>query len=183
MRTPVAITALLILCLTTVAVAQAPDFPQPTKEHQWLRQFDGQWETHAKSIAYGAIPAMECDSTMKSRTLGEFWMILETKGDMDGVEMTSIQTLGYDPKKKKYVGTWVDSMTHYLFHYEGTVDKSGKKITLEAEGPSYLEPGKTAKYRDSYEFKTPDLIIAKSEVMGEDGKWVTFATAESRRKK
>lgn len=174
---------LFTFCLALNAFAEAPEFPQPTEEHQWLKQFKGEWETHAKSVAYGDFPAMECETHMKSRFLGNYWVMLETTGEMDGVPVHSIQTLGYDPEKKKYIGTWVDSMSHYMFHYVGTVDESGKKLVLEAEGPNMLEPGRTAKYRDSFEFKSPDLVTATSEIQDEDGKWVTFITGESRRKK
>ena len=174
--------ALFLLCISSNAIAQTPDFPKPTKEHQWLKQFQGEWETHAQMIAHGETPAMECESSMKFHSLGDFWVTLETTGQMGGVKVHSIQTLGYDPEKKKYIGTWVDSATPYMFHYEGYVEKSGKRLVLEAEGPSYIEPGKRAKYRDSYEFKTPDLIVGTSAIMDDDGNWVTFVTSETIRK-
>jgi hypothetical protein len=48
--------------------------------------------------------------------------------------MTAVWTVGYDPQKKKYVGTWVDSVTPYLWTYEGSLDASGRILTLETEG-------------------------------------------------
>ena len=84
---------------------------------------------------------------------------------------------------KKYVGTWVDSMMNHLWEYEGTVDDSGKKLTLEADGPSFSQPGKTGKYHDAYEFKSNDHIYMTSSMLTNDGKWVTFMTAQIKRKK
>lgn len=95
--------------------------------------------------------------------------------------MRGLQTIGYDSAKKKYVGTWVDSMMNHLWIYEGTVDESGTKLTLEAEGPNFMSDGKLARFRDAYEFKTPDHILVSSSMLGEDGKWTTFMTGESKR--
>ena len=115
--------------------------------------------------------------------LGSFWVINNMEGDVGGHTFTAIQTIGYDAAKKKYVGTWVDSMMHYMWQYEGHVDASGKKLLLVAEGPNFMDQGKLARFRDSYEFRTPDLIVATSEMKGEDGKWVTFMTGEIKRSK
>jgi len=84
--------------------------------------------------------------------------------------------------RKKYVGTWVDSMTDYLWRYEGEVDKSGKKLTLNAEGPNFMTGEGTTQFRDSYEFNSPDHIIAISEMMGADGEWLTIMTGDMHRK-
>src|SRR5262245_61403848 len=67
--------------------------------------------------------------------------------------------------------------------YSGTVDESGRILHLEAEGPNFLEEGKIGKFRDSYEFKSKDHIVATSAMQDENGKWVTFMTGNIRRKK
>jgi hypothetical protein len=115
--------------------------------------------------------------------LGGFWVISDMTGDMGGVNMTAVQTIGYDSEKKKYVGTWVDSMMNHLWRYEGEVDSTGKTLTLEAEGPNFLANGKSAKFRDAYEFKSEDHIVATSSMLADDGKWVTFMRGDIRRKK
>ena len=46
-----------------------------------------------------------------------------------------------------------------------------------------MDGGKLTKFRDSYEFKSPDHIISTSEILGADGKWITFMSGESHRKK
>ncbi len=97
--------------------------------------------------------------------------------------MVGVQTIGYDAAKKKYVGTWVDSMTDFMWKYEGSVDKSGKILTLEAEGPNFASPGKLTKFQDIYEFKSADVIAITSKMLGDDGKWVTFMSGSANRKK
>jgi hypothetical protein len=166
-----------------LAAQELPGLPQPQAEHEWLRQFVGEWETEGQALAAPGEPAMTCKGTMRSRMLGGFWVVSESQTEMTGASVKAIQTIGYDPEKKKYVGTWVDSMINHLWKYEGEVDETGKKLTLEAAGPNFLAAGKTAKFRDAYEFKSPDHIITTSQMQGDDGQWVTFMTGHARRKK
>jgi hypothetical protein len=70
-----------------------------------------------------------------------------------------------------------------MWKYEGSVDPSGKILTLEAEGPNMLQPGTTAMYRDIYEIKSKDEYLQTSAMQGPDGKWITFMKGEVRRKK
>lgn len=178
----IAIAALAFISISAVH-AQEPSFPGPQKEHEWLKQFNGKWTSTSKTVATDDQPSMNYSGTMDSQMLGGFWTINKMTGDMGGKKFQGLQTIGYDTKRKKYVGTWVDSMMNHLWRYEGNVDASGKKLVLVAEGPSYMAKDKLTKYRDSYEFKSPDKIIATSEIVGEDGKWVTFMTAEMKRVK
>jgi hypothetical protein len=165
-----------------IAAQEQPEFPGPEKEHQWLKQFVGQWNTTSKGSMGPDQPPMECSGTISSRMLGEFWVVNEMKADVMETTMTGIQSIGYDPAKKKYVGTWIDSMGHHLWTYEGNVDQTGSKLTLEAEGPNSMAGGKTTQFRDTYEFKSADHILVTSSMLGEDGKWTTFMTGEAKRR-
>ncbi len=178
------IIAVLVLAAASVASAQAPpDMPAPQKEHEWLHQFVGEWESESEAVVGPDQPAMKCTGSMSSRMLGGFWMVSEQKADLLGTELNCIQTIGFDPQSKKYVGTWVDSMMNHMWKYEGSVDETGKILTLEAEGPNFTQPGKTAKFRDVYEFKSADEIAISSSMLGEDGKWANFMTGHAKRKK
>jgi uncharacterized protein DUF1579 len=180
----VAFTAFVVLVVVSTLPAQEPPkVPGPAKQHEWLQQFVGEWESEAEGTAEPGQPAMKCNGTMSSRMLGGFWVISEVKADMMGTTMNAIQTIGYDPAKKKYIGTWVDSMMNYMWKYEGTVDTTGKILTLEAEGPNFIAEGKVTKFRDAYECKSKDHIIATSSMLGDDGKWITFMTGNAHRKK
>jgi hypothetical protein len=171
------------LCTASLLWAQELKMPPPEKEHEWLQQFVGEWESEMEASGAPGQPAMKCKGTIQSRAIGGFWVQSEIKSEMMGKPMVGLQTLGYDPKSKKYVGTWVDSMLSYLWKYEGTVDKTGKILTLEADGPNFMQEGKTARFRDIYEFKSKDHVVMSSAMRGEDGQWVTFMTGNSKRKK
>lgn len=177
----------MLLIFTSIAgplfAQEMPKFPEPQEEHEFLQQFVGEWVTHSKAIMGPGAEPMECHGTMSSQGLGKFWAINNLKGDLGGVPINGIQTLGYNLEKKKFVGTWVDSMTDHLWAYEGGLENDGKKLVLEAEGPNYMAGGGSIKYKDTYEFKSPDVIETESLMQGEDGKWVTFMTGTFTRKK
>ena len=182
MRDLVCVSTLLLI--TSHVWAQAPTQPpQPTKEHDLLKRFVGEWESTAEAVAGPNMPAMTCKGRGSAKMLGGFWVVIENETEMMGMKINALQTIGYDPAKKKYVGTWVDSMFNHKWDYAGTVDAAGKKLTLEAEGPNFMAEGKPAKFRDTYEFKSPDHIEATSSMQGEDGKWVQFMTGQIKRKK
>ncbi len=162
---------------------QTPAVPMPTHEHGWLQKFIGEWKTDSKATMGPDQPPMQCVGTLSSRQLGGFWVVNELKGEWSGSPMTGIQTLGYDKAKKKYVGTWVDSMTDTLWQYQGTVDSSGKILTLDADGPSFSGDGKLTKFQDIYEFKSADEMVMTSRTLGTDGTWFTFMTGTAKRSK
>jgi len=172
-----------VLFAVSVVVAQdLPEIPKPQEEHEWLNKFVGEWESEMEASFGPDQPKMKCKGTMKSRSLGGFWVVTETKSEMMGMPVAGLQTIGYDPEAKKYVGTWVDSAFNHLWKYEGSVDETDKILTLEADGPN-LMTGKTAKFRDVYEFKSKDHLVISSSMQGEDGEWVTFMNGNARRKK
>ncbi|MCO6045037.1 DUF1579 domain-containing protein [Aeoliella sp. ICT_H6.2] len=171
----------VLLCVANLASSQ--EMSAPTPEHKWLDKFVGKWEsTSAAPVGPDGGP-MECTGTATYRMLGSFWVISDMKGEMPGMKFEAVQTIGYDPEAKAYIGTWVDTMMNHLWRYKGHVDKSGNKLLLEAEGPNPMDAGKIAKFRDSYEFDGKDHIIARSEIMSEDGTWVEMMRGDMRRVK
>jgi hypothetical protein len=185
----IAIALFALIPLSGVTLLQAqdmpemPEMPAPVKEHEWLDRFVGEWESVAEITPEPDHEPIQYKSTESVRRVGGFWIVGENKGEMMGKPVTSILTLGYDPDRKKYVGTWIDSVSSYLWQYEGTVDAAGNVLTLETEGACPLEEGKTRKFRDVTEFKSPDHRVFTTSMLGDDGKWVTLMTVNSHRKK
>jgi len=133
---------------------------------EWLKQFEGTWAT-----AY--------DGTMRSRVIANKWLVSEIS--FNGSTF-SVQTLGWDEKKKSFVGSWIDGTSSHVWRYSGKLDKSGTTILLEAEGPDLQDPSVMRMYRDSYKFVSKDKIASKSEYCDEDGKWTKFNEADMTRK-
>jgi hypothetical protein len=182
MKRNFSLSALCVLALVSFSYAQdMPEMPKPQKEHEFLKKFVGEWESVGKGTPMEGQPAVECNATANTRMMGDFWMVSEGHGDAMGTPMETLMTVGYDTEKGKYVGTWVDSVFNHMWKYEGTVE--GEKLTLNAEGPDMMNPGRMTQYQDIFEFKSPDHYTLTSRAQDKDGKWVTFMTAEVNRKK
>lgn len=157
---------------------------EPQKEHQWLQKLVGEWTCEGEATMEPGQPPVQWKATESVRSLGGVWFLAEGQGEMpDGGASTTLMTLGYDPQKKRYVGTFIGSMMTNLWVYEGTLDEAGRVLTLDTEGPDFGAGGKIRKFQDIVEFKSADHRILSSRMQGDDGKWHWIMTAHYRRKK
>ncbi|MCI0541227.1 MAG: DUF1579 domain-containing protein [Verrucomicrobiales bacterium] len=157
---------------------------KPQKEHKWLEKLVGEWNSVAEMSMAAGEPTMTFNGTETVRSLGGLWTLGEGEGEMPGGDIgKTMLTLGYDPSKQRFVGTWIGSMMTHMWIYDGKLDASGKVLTLDSEGPSMKGDGKMAKYRDIVEFKNRNHRLLHSEVLGSNRKWQRFMTAHYRRKK
>lgn len=171
-----------LLAAAAVVLAQEPsELPKPQKEHAWLEQLAGEWEADIEALVPGQEP-LKSKGTESVRKIGGFWVLAENKSEFQGQPFTGLLTLGYDAGKETYVGTWIDSMTGYLWTYEGTVDPAGKVLTLKTKGPSHT-PGELAKFKEVLELKSKDHKVFTSYIEGENGEWTRMMTINYRRKK
>ncbi len=150
---------------------------QPEKQHEWLKQLVGEWTCEGECFMGPDQPPMKNKGTERVAMLGDLWVILEGKGEMpDGGAMESRMTVGYDPTKKKFVGTWIGSPMAHLFVYEGELDATGKVLPLKTMGPSFMDPTKMVEYHDVIEITGPNERLLWSQTQGPDGKWMKFMT-------
>ena len=156
----------------------------PQKEHAWLQQLVGEWTSEAEATMEPGKPPETFRGTESVRSLGGLWMLAEGQGDMPGGgTATTLMTLGYDPSTKRYVGTWIGSMMTHLWVYDGALDAAERALALEAEGPHMTDQARMTKYRDVIEFKSTDHRVLTSHVLGDDGQWHEFMTANYRRRR
>lgn len=162
------------LCAAAVALAQ----------HRWLQQLAGDWTFEGEADMGPGQPAMKHSGQQTVRTLGELWVLCESQGSMpDGSPAQMLITLGYDPQKKAFVGTFVGSMMTHLWHYTGSLDAADKVLTLDTEGPSFSGDGTLVRYQDIITLQGPDTYELASQVIQADGSWKRFMTAAYRRVK
>ncbi len=160
-----------------------PEMPAPQQEHQWLQQFVGEWTTEAE-MTMGPDQVFRSTGSESVRAVGGHWVVSDITGDSPMGPMHGVMTLGFDPEKDKFIGTWIDSMTSHLWVYEGTLDSTGKVLTLSTVGPDMMDPtpGKTANYRDVIEIKNPNTRVLTSSAQDANGEWQTFGTITFSRK-
>jgi hypothetical protein len=183
----ITLTALLALSVGAYAlqeVAQDADMhaaPQ-TEEHAWLQQLVGDWTCVAEANMGPGTEPMRIESTEHVRSIGGLWILAEGAATIEGTQMSTVMTIGYDPRQEKYVGSWVDSTQTHFWTYVGKLDDARTTLTLEAEGPDFGDPSKTALYRDAIALEGKDKKVMTSSVRGADGKWTSFMRAEYTRK-
>lgn len=154
------------------------------KEHHWLQQLVGEWTYENEASMGPGQPPAKFTGTESVRTLGGVWVLCEGRMPTpEGSPATTIMTLGYDPAKKRFVGSFIGSMMTFMWLYDGGLDASGKVLKLDAEGPSFAVEGKMTKYVDSIEIVSSDHRRLTSSFLGDDGQWVQFMTANYHRVK
>ena len=157
---------------------------QPQQEHHWLQKMVGEWTSEVEASMGPDKPPETFRGTDTVRSIGGLWVVCEGRGEMPGGgTATTIMTLGYDPAKKRFVGTFIGSMMTHLWVYDGKLDPAGKVLTLDTEGPSFTAEGKMTKYQDVIEIKSDDHRVLSSQALGDDGNWHRFMTANYRRRK
>jgi hypothetical protein len=156
-------------------------FTPATPDHHWLRRFLGEW-TYESSCEMGpGQPPMRASGRERVRMLGDLWVVGESEGEMPGgpdgapATMTAIITLGFDPAKGRYVGTWVGSPMASMFVYEG--QREGDRLPLDTVGPSFEDHAKLAHYQDVVTFVNDHTRTLESRLRGNDGAWTTFMRA------
>jgi hypothetical protein len=152
--------------------------PQPTAEHRLLKDHAGTWKVACKFYMDPSQPPMETKATETIEMVGEFWTVSKYQTEFMGAPFVGRATLGYDPHQKKWVSTWIDSMSPVLFHLTG--DQKGDTITMKGKAFSCMT-------NSVLEHRTTEKHISKNEHVFEmfctmpDGKEVKMMTNHYKR--
>lgn len=121
-----------LLCLSTVCLlsSDATSFGQGSDAMSVLKKDVGNWDCEIKFYADPNGDPSISKGTETNSAIGDKWVIGEFKGEMAGVAFHGASQMGYDPSKKKYVGSWVDSASPFATQMEGTYDAATKSLTL-----------------------------------------------------
>lgn len=149
--------------------AQNPFAERPGKEHELLKSLTGKWNATFQLTVPGA-PPTKSKATEVGEQLSGLWVVSRYDDpDMLGSAFAGVQLLGYDPAKKKYVGTWVDSQTASMTVQEGVYDEASKTLTLLSDG---LDPmtGQQATVKSVIHWSDADHRSVSMLAPGADGK-------------
>jgi len=164
---------LVAVALGGVALAQdAPEFPKPQKEHQILKQFEGDWDATCRMIGKSDTDKEEVQSKgheVAKLSYGGFWVVMEFTGEAHRKSFDGRGTIGYDPVKQKYVLTWIDSLNPRMMTAEGTADKDGKILTFYGE---CVDPSDKKQTQEKlvFEFRNADTRTLTFSKGGGDAK-------------
>jgi hypothetical protein len=121
------------------SLAQQPAMPRPGPEHERLKGMVGEWDCVMEMMGQEHKASSVC-----TLDLGGFWVTEKFNGEFGGMKFEGRGTFGYCPIKKKYVGTWIDSMSPSMMVMEGTCPDENPMI-MTGEGPD--ESGKMVKHK------------------------------------
>ncbi len=153
---------------------------KPKAEHQWLQKLVGEWTYEMEAYMGPDQPKQNFPGVQTFRSLGGLWVIGEFEGEgHEGGISRSVITLGFDPAKGSFVGSFVSGMMSKLWLYDGKLDATGKRLVLDSEGPAFSGEG-LAKYQDTVEVVSDDHWRFRSQIFT-DGKWNEFMVQDCKR--
>lgn len=125
-----------------------------TENHKLLADnLAGEW-TYENKMWHGPEPEVSTGTCSTKVLYGGRYIQASHKGSMgmpgpDGkpMEFEGLSTTTYDNVKKKYVGTWIDSMSTGVFVSEGTYDAGTKSFTYTGEMPDCMQDFKIVKIK------------------------------------
>jgi hypothetical protein len=161
--------AAVVSAATAVAWAQGPSQPppKPGPEHEVFKKDVGTWDATVEMMMPPEPPSKGTETNVLGP--GGLWLISDFKADtMMGAPFQGHGVSGWDPAKKKYVGTWVDSMSTSILVSEGTYDPATKTSTGTIEGPG--PDGKPMKIKAVTQYKDNDTRVFTMYMKGSDGK-------------
>ena len=131
--------AVILGCVSAAGSARGqdgPPLPKPMAEHERLAKDVGTWDATLKTWMTGpdSAPTVSKGVEVVKMMPGGLWAKSEFDGKMGDMEFHGCGQTGYDTKKAKYVGTWVDNMTTELMVMEGSYDAASHTMTMYAKG-------------------------------------------------
>ncbi len=110
----------------------------PGAPHNMLARLVGSWTTRTKAWIEPDKPPVEGTGICEQKMLLDGrYLQQEYAGEMMGDPFSGINIIGYDNHTKKYVSTWIDSMSSGIYCFEGTGSEDGRTINQES---SYDDP-------------------------------------------
>ena len=150
-------TALLAQAMPAFA-QDMPPMPKPGPEHQLFKDDEGAWTASVELFVPGA-PAMTSTGVETNRVgCGGLCLITDFKADLMGMPFEGHGTTVYDATKKKYMGSWSDSMSTGLLLGESTYDAAKKTVTGWMEGPDMT--GKVTRSKSVVEYQGATRVMS-----------------------
>jgi hypothetical protein len=181
-RLPTFVFAVFLVGAASVAAQQMPSTPKPGPEHAVLKMEEGVWDAVVEFVmAPGAPPQTSKGVETNVMGCGGMCLITDFKGEAMGAPFSGHGVATWDAAKKKYVGSWTDSMSSGLATAELTHDPATRKSTGWMEGPDMN--GKVTRTRSEMAWKDNDNRVMTAWATGPDGKEMQVMKITYTRKK
>jgi Protein of unknown function (DUF1579) len=164
-----------------VGSVAAQEMPKPGPEHEALKLDVGTWDAVVEMLEPGKPPAVSKGTETVSVMTGGLWTVTDFKSTIMNAPFHGHGQNGFDPIKKKYVSTWVDSMSTGINFGEYTYDAKTKTMKGFMEGPDMT--GRMMKMSQTTEWKDADTRVFSMSMPGPDGKDVPTMRITYKRRK
>ncbi|HYE99839.1 MAG TPA: DUF1579 domain-containing protein [Planctomycetota bacterium] len=171
-----------MLSLLAAVLLQQDVYAKPVKEHAFLKNFEGEWETTSKMLMGGPEPVVAKGKESSRLIAGGLFLITDMEAEIFGGTFVGHATRCYDVHKKKFTGSWVDNMATGVYTLEGTLDETGKVLTEWIEGAN-PQTGEPMKMKMTTTVKDKDSHTSRFFMTGPDGKEMEMGSVEYVRKK
>jgi hypothetical protein len=156
---------------TSWVYAQDANVPGGSPAHKLLQLDEGEWDAEMSLFLQpGAPPLVSQCSETNELLPGGLWVISRFEGNIAGAPFSGVGMNGYDPVKKKYVGSWVDSMTPHMMTYEGDYDEASKTLTTAAQGRD-PQSGEVVVYKQIARHVNENTRTFEMHAPGADGEY------------
>lgn len=131
---PILLTSIALVMIMPQSDANAQMAP-PGPEIDLLKKDVGEWTVEIKSWSDPNADPMVTKGKETTRMFGGYWIVSNFDGNMMGMDFKGHGTYGYDINKKKYVGTWIDSLGPFMMQTAGDYNKETKTLTMAGDSP------------------------------------------------
>ena len=102
-----------------------------TELHKRLASEAGTWDAEVRAWPGPNVAPSVSKAVERTRVLGKgLWLISDLEGKVMGRPYHGHRVVGYDAKKKRFVGTWVNTMSAGIVQLEGKWDAKTKARTM-----------------------------------------------------
>ena len=153
---------------------------KPGEHHKHLKMMAGTWDFKSKFYSVpGQIVEMSGVELAKMQP-GGLWLISDFTGKLMGMPFHAHALMGYETHRKKYTGTWSDSLGSVLVISSGTCSKDGKTITMIGKGYDPIQKREIT-YKQVHETKDATTKTYKLYDVQEEKEKLIMESASKRR--
>jgi hypothetical protein len=119
-------------------MAEMMKYAAPGPNHAKLKTMEGKWKAVVKSWFAPGEPTVSEGTSENRLVLGGRYLEQEFKGTMMDQPFEGYGLTGYDNKKNVFTTLWVDNTSTSMMNGNGSLDESGKEITVKGvmDGPA-----------------------------------------------
>jgi hypothetical protein len=145
-----------------------------------LRRDVGVWDCDVKFYPDPNGQPVTSKAVESNHMIGEVWVVGDFRGEMAGTTFHGSSQMGYDPKKRKYTGSWIDSASPYPTQMEGSYDASTRALTILGLGRD--PTGAEMRMKLVITYRDDDTRSMTMFVGGGSEEWLRVMEVDYRRK-